>query len=75
MAREEDKHRGPEYVPVGPVRIRSTSVIERQDAPDARLLARIEVLESQVASLQFAVAAIERRESPLVQGSGIAKAK
>lgn len=70
MAREEDKHRGPEYVPPGPVRIRTTSMVEpKQDAPDARLLARIEALESalakailqcgvhgaQVASLQIAM--------------------
>ncbi len=54
MAREDEKHRGPEYVPAGPVRIRTTSMVERQDAPDARLLARIEVLEAQVKSLQMA---------------------
>ncbi len=55
MAREDEKHRGPEYVPAGPVRIRTTSMVEpRQDAPDARLLARIEVLEAQVRSLQMA---------------------
>ncbi len=45
MAREEDKHRGPEYVPPGPVRIHDP----RQDAPDARLLKRIESLEAALA--------------------------
>ena len=52
MAREEDKHRATEYVPPGPVRIRSTSIVEppsRQDPPDARLLARIETLEAALA--------------------------
>ncbi len=44
MAREEDKHRGPEYVPAGPVRIAS-----RQDPPDARLISRIEALEAALA--------------------------
>ncbi len=58
MAREEDKYRGSEYVPVGPVRIRSTSTVEpRHDAAYAGLLARIEVLEAQVESLQMAARA------------------
>ncbi len=53
MAREEDRNRSNEYVPSGPVRIRPTGFIERQDASDARLVARIEVLEAQVRSLQM----------------------
>lgn len=48
MAREEDKHRASEYVPVGPIQI-----AERGALIDA--LKRIAVLEAQVASLQVAM--------------------
>jgi hypothetical protein len=47
----DEKHRGPEYVPAGPVRIRSTSVVAN---PLQSLIDRIVVLEAQVASLQSA---------------------
>ncbi len=52
MAREDEKHRGPEYVPPGPVRIRSTSM---SGNPLADAIRRIEVLETQVRSLQLAM--------------------
>ncbi len=48
MAREEDKHRGPEYVPVGPVRIAAGNTL-------ADAIRRIVVLEAQVKSLQMSM--------------------
>ena len=49
----ESEMQSKEYVPHGPV---------------MPVMVRVATLESQVRSLQLAVAAIERRQSPLVQG-------
>lgn len=64
MAREEDKHRGPEYVPAGPVRIRTTSMVDPgtvesrilvlEDAL-AKAIIRLDVMGDQIASLQMAM--------------------
>ncbi len=48
MAHEEDKLRGSEYVPVGPVRVTSGN-------PLADAIRRISILEAQVKSLQMSV--------------------
>ncbi len=47
MAREEDKLRGSEYAPLGPVRVTSGN-------PLADAIRRIVILEAQVKSLQMA---------------------
>jgi hypothetical protein len=52
MIREDEKHRGPEYVPPGPVRIRSTSTVE----PVAYSDGRVTGLEVRIAALESALA-------------------
>lgn len=64
MAREEDKHRGPEYVPAGPVRIRTTSMVETGSTESriaalesalANALIQIGAMGAQIASLQMSM--------------------
>lgn len=64
MAREEDKHRGPEYVPPGPVRIRTTSMVEPGSAESriaaleaalAKVIIQNGVMGAQIASLQMSM--------------------
>lgn len=50
-------------------------VYGRQDAPDARLVERIKILESQVKSLQIAIGTIEKRIAPPIPHPTVAKAK
>jgi len=54
MAREEDKHRGAEYVPMGPVRVDSGGRIMALEKRVETLTLAVNVLQSQIASLQCA---------------------
>jgi hypothetical protein len=64
MSRDDEKHRGPEYVPAGPVRIRTTSMVE-PDSAEARIAAleaalanaliQLGVVGAQIASLQMSM--------------------
>lgn len=64
MSREDEKHRGPEYVPPGPVRIRSTSMVEPGSAESriaaleaalTNVIIQLGIMGEQIASLQMSM--------------------